>query len=158
MVTNLHPSPSFYPDAKRPDTLEDGREFQDFVMEALAKTNVILQNFSSRKYQFKKGENLQGWEIKLDNRCTETGRLSIEIAEKTQANQERWTDSGIYRTDSWLYIQGNYQGVFVFMTKILVKLHKTKRYHEHELPTIKKFYLPLEDAHKYGHYIGIEVH
>jgi len=158
MVTNSYPNPNFYPDAKWPDTLENGREFQDFVMEALAKTNVILQNYASRKYQRDKGESLQGWEIKLDNRWTETGRLSIELAEKTKANQERWIDSGIYRTDSWLYIQGNYQGVFIFMTKILIGLHKTKRYQEHELATIKKFYLPIEDAHKYGHFIAIEVH
>ena len=64
--------------------------------------HIILQNMSSQKYQFNIGENLQGFEIKLDTRCTETGRMSIEVAEKSRADSTKWTPSGIYREDnSW---------------------------------------------------------
>lgn len=147
-LVQLEPS---YPDAKRPSTYREGVEFQDFVCKELAKRHVILQNLSSQKYQFSIGENLQGFEIKLDNRCTETGRLSIEVAEKTAAANATFVPSGIFRRDnSWLYIHGNYQLFFVFARNILQLLAGTKRYKFHDLPTIKKFYMPIEDAKKYA--------
>lgn len=127
---NLH-DPQ-YPDAKSKTSFQDGLEFQDFVCEKLANHGLFLQNTLSRKYQFELGENLQGWEIKLDNRCTETGRLSIEIAEKSRADIKVWTASGIYRNDnSWLYVQGNYEMLFIFSKTFLKRLHGTKRYEEH---------------------------
>ncbi|NCU31615.1 MAG: hypothetical protein EOM23_01465 [Candidatus Moranbacteria bacterium] len=138
------------------NSLEKGQNFEDFVCIELAKQNIILQNISSRKFQFETGENLQGFEIKYDARCTgdngtmPTNRLSIEIAEKTKAENQYFVRSGIYRGDnSWLYIQGNYKGFWIFAKKILTLLHESGRYKEAELPTVKKFYLPLADADKY---------
>jgi len=138
------------------DSFEIGNEFQDFVCMELAKQNIILQNINSKKFQFEVGENLQGFEIKYDSRCTgdsgstPTNRLSIEIAEKTKAANPVYISSGIYRNDnSWLYIQGNYMCFWIFSKNLLQKLHQSGRYEEHELPTVKKFYLPLLDADKY---------
>lgn len=138
------------------DSFEIGNEFQDFVCIELAKQSIILQNINSKKFQFNVGENLQGFEIKYDARCTgdrntsPTGQLSIEIGEKTDANNANFIPSGIYRNDnSWLYIQGNYMNFWIFSKKILQGLHKSGRYNEHILPTIQKFYLPIVDADKY---------
>jgi len=38
---------------------------------------------------------------------------------------------------------------WIFSKKLLILLHRSGRYKEHELPTIKKFYLPLEDADRF---------
>jgi hypothetical protein len=139
-----------YPDA-RPNTFRDGIEFQDFVCVQLARYGIILQNLASKKYQYDIGENLQGFEIKLDARHMETGRLSIEIAEKTRAANPTWVPSGIYREDnSWLYIQGNYQRIYVFDKGVLKRYHRQKRPNEYEHPrdhpTVRKFYLPHKTA------------
>lgn len=138
------------------DSYEVGNEFQDFVCMELAKHNIILQNINSKKFQYKTGENLQGFEIKYDARCTgdmnttPTNRVAIEIAEKTCADNANYIQSGIYRKDNtWLYIQGNYMMFWIFSKKLLQQLHKTKRYEERQMPTILNFYLPLEDADKY---------
>lgn len=140
-----------YPDAIRETVYQDGMEFQDHVCALLAKYHIILQNTVSRRYQYELGENLQGFEIKMDRRCSETKRLSIEIAEKSRADVGVWTPSGIYRTDNtWLYIQGNYDILFVFAKNMLVGLHKSGKWQEHQLPTIRKFYLPFSAARRYA--------
>jgi hypothetical protein len=139
------------------DSFEIGNEFQDFVCIELAKEGIILQNINSKKFQYEKGENLQGFEIKYDSRSTgcntdkpPTNRISIEIAEKTDANNESFVDSGIYRGDnSWLYIIGNYMNFWIFGIEHLRAMHRTGKYQEREMPTIRSFYIPLEDADKY---------
>lgn len=144
------------------DSFEVGNEFQDFVCLQLAQQGIILQNINSKKYQYEVGENIQGFEIKYDGRCTgcngtlSTYRLSIEIAEKSSVDNLFFIPSGIYRNDnSWLYIQGNYDMFWIFSKNILQMLHKSidangnKRYEEHELATVKKYYLPLSDADRY---------
>lgn len=146
-----------YPDGKHADSFQVGLEFQDFVCELLSEQGIILQNLVSKKRQFERGENIQGFEIKLDLRCTETKRLSIEIAEKAKAGNPVWIASGIYRDDnSWLYIQGNYEVLYVFAKKFLVLLHKAdqeraqKRFPEHETLTVRAFYLSFDDADKWA--------
>lgn len=141
-----------YPDSKDKNSFQSGLEFQDFVCNELAKEGIILQNLASRRYQFEVGENLQGFEIKLDRLFLSTGRLSIEIAEKSRADMPNWTPSGIYRDDNtWLYIHGNYQRLYIFPKNLLRKLHNTRRYQEDEAHgTVRKFYLPIKDAAKYA--------
>lgn len=139
-----------YPDAKRPDTYTEGMEFEDFVREKCGEIGLILQRYSSFKYQIERGDGRID-EIKLDARCVDTGRLSIEIAEKSKAANLRFVPSGIYASSSaWLYIQGNYHIIFIFPKNFLVMLHKSKKYEEGEIPTMQKFYLPLSDAFKYA--------
>jgi len=141
-----------YPDATHSDTLEMGAQYLDRVMETLQKRGVILQPYTSRKRQYETGESLQGWEVKLDNRSFDTGRLSIEISEKSRRDIPTWTQSGIYRRDNtWIYIQGNQHQFWWFQKNILKLLHKSNKYKEEEFNgTIKKFYIPVEDADKYG--------
>ena len=148
---------SSYPDSGHADPLQVGAEFLDFVLVTLQPMGLYLQPFTSKKYQYNKGESFQGWEVKLDNRCTDTERLSIEVAEKTKASNDAWVQSGIYRNDNtWLYIQGNYFVLYVFIKSILIALHKSGKYKEEEsFGTVRKFYLPLKEADKYGHKILI---
>lgn len=137
-----------YPNAPRPDTYEAGMEFQDWVCMRLAKYSIILQNLSSKKYQYSVGENLQGFEIKFDSWCSKSGRLSIEIAEKRRASNRQWVPSGIFREDnSWLYIQGNYDILFVFPKNSLRRYFRQKKpCVKEEHGTVRAFYVPFEAA------------
>lgn len=115
----------------------------------LARDNIILQNLGSKLYQLKVGENLQGFEIKYDERCTDTGRLSIEVAEKSRNDSNlRWTPSGIFRDDNtWLYIQGNYNVIYVFAKNWLIRWHNLKKPKiDSKKGTIRTFYLPFRIA------------
>jgi hypothetical protein len=139
-----------YPDSPDPNSFESGLEFQDFVAELLLKeTGIPLMNYSSRKYQFKVGENKQGIEIKLDRRMGKN--VSIEVAEKSRQSRTEWTNSGIFRNDnSWLYIQGNYKKVFVFGVTIL-RLAYQKDFHDktwEPYPTIRTFLMPIDYAER----------
>jgi hypothetical protein len=149
MATKLPPQ---YPNSKDPNSFESGLAFQDFVVDSLREQlGIIITNYSSQKFQFGTGENKQGIEVKLDRDCTGTKRLSIEIAEKTKASNNSFVPSGIYRSDnSWLYIQGNWDIIFIFAKSILILLHKSKRYPEHEISTLRGYFLPLNDAKKYA--------
>lgn len=155
------------------DSFEVGNRFQDFVCIKLAEYGIILQNINSKKYQYETGENLQGFEIKYDRHISDcagsveendkknnlpsiftkkngSGRLSIEIAEKTKAENLSFVPSGIYRGDnSWLYIHGNYHQFWVFSVTMLRLLHKSNRYEECTKPTVKSFYFPVADADLY---------
>jgi hypothetical protein len=139
---------STYPHATVKDSLEKGLAFQDFVCIALAERHIVLQNIGSKKFQIEVGENLQGFEIKLDRRCTETGRLSIEVAEKSSRDVLWWTASGIMREDnSILYIQGNYDCFWVFGKKWLRRWVDEKSPPVDEFNgTIRRFFLDIEVA------------
>lgn len=144
-MQRLEPS---YPSGARSTLYSEGVEFQDFVCAELAKYGIILQNFSSKRFQLACGENIQGFEIKLDKRCHETGRLSIEIAEKSNAANPDWVPSGIYRNDNcWLYIQGNHHQLFIFPKNRLIHFHERQRPEEFEsYGTVRKFYVYLNMA------------
>lgn len=140
-----------YPNAKSATAFQDGLEYQDFVCVQLAKEGIILQNLSSKKYQYEVGENLQGFEIKLDEPCTRTERLSIEVAEKSRDDEHlSWTASGICRNDnSWLYIQGNYEFIFVFPKNLLLRWKEQKQPRiDTKFGTIQTFYLSFSDARR----------
>ena len=133
------------------EKLDQGLEYQDFVSEVLYKIGLPLFSYNSKKYQTECGENKLGVEIKFDNRCFETGNLYIEIAEKSDPLNTAFVISGIYRSDNtWLYVIGNRQKVFVFPKTILRLLHKSGKYKTKEISTSKGFLLPLKDAEKYA--------
>lgn len=139
------------------DSLNIGHEFQDYVVEQVAKQKGFsISIYQSKKYQFKKGESLQGIEIKYDARstgdctykeCTATNNVGIELAEKTNSSLQNFTPSGIYRRDNtWLYIVGNYHQFWAFSKKELISIHKMAKYRENTLPTIKSMLLPIKFA------------
>lgn len=143
-----------YPDADRPSVFEEALSFQDFVVDLLIKElGFVISNYSSKYYQYNFGENRQGVEIKLDMRILETGNVSIEVAEKSRADINNWTPSGIMRPDNtWLYIQGNYDIVFIFGKTILQGIYRAKYIDKvwTPKPTIKTFLLPIKEAEKYA--------
>lgn len=128
------------------EKLIQGQEYQDFVMDNLANRGMAINNYSSKKYQFKKGENKLGMEIKLDNKYAETGNLFIEVAERRNKNED-YVDSGIFRKDnSWLYLVGNYNIAFIFFKKHLQVIRKNYRIVEGEKQTSKGFLLRPNDV------------
>lgn len=143
-----------YPDADRATVFEEALEFQDFVTDLiLNEIGIAISNYSSKKYQTEVGENPQGVEIKLDTRILETKNVSIECFEKSKADNKLWIPSGILRKDnSWLYIQGNYEIVFVF-SKAILRLIYENRYKDklwEPKKTIKTFLLPVSKAKEYA--------
>lgn len=141
-----------YPDCKTKNSYQKGLEFQDFVVDLLRdELGIVITNYQSQKFQFGTGENRQGIEIKLDQNILRTGNVSIETAEKSRASNLEYVKSGIYRNDnSWLYIQGNPDIVFIFSKNMLRLLHKGQRYPVDTLPTIKHYLMPIEDAKRYA--------
>ena len=138
-----------YPDSRNPRSVQDGLEFQDHCMGwLLSSMGILLQVNTSTRYQLEQGESRQQVEIKLDRRCTETGHLSIEIAERSAVKVAVWTPSGIYsKTMPVFYAQGNYTVLYLFNTKDLLDFHRGRLHGAYyELETIRKFHLPLRDA------------
>lgn len=136
--------------AMKYDTYEEAMEYQDFIVEVLAeRLGLVISNYSSRKYQFGKGENRQGIEIKLDKRISPLGNVSIEVYEKSIANNYLWAKSGILRDDnSWLYLQGNYEYIFIFSKKRLRELYQREYMNKvwDPKPTIRTFLISFEKA------------
>ena len=132
------------------EKLQQGLYFQDYVVELLYKNGIPLISYSSKEYQNMIGENKAGIEIKNDMNFRKTGNLYIEIAEKSKAENERFVKSGIYRNDNtWLYLIGDKETVFVLSKKQLQILHQKKKYREVEIATSRGFLLPVADAEKF---------
>lgn len=129
------------------ERLDDGARYLEFVRDRLNPHGLTFWVNEDPLFQ-RKGESLQGCEVKLDRRCTETGRVSVEVEEKSHSDLPLWTPSGIRKQDnSWAYIQGNYDLILVFAKNWLIRYLEEKNPPiEESLGTIRKFYLPLEMA------------
>ena len=144
---------TLYPDCKDRNSLGSGKGYEQFVSKVFKeKFGIPIDVYSSVKDQFNIGESRQGFEIKLDRRISGingTGNLSIEVAEKSKASNSQFVPSGIFRDDNtWLYIQGNYDVIFVFVKKVLQEL--SRNYVIDTYPTIKRFLLPIVEAERYA--------
>jgi hypothetical protein len=139
---------ALYPHSKNGRSFEQGMEFQDWVVEQFNKRAFYVQLHASKRYQFERGESVQMVEIKLDNRFIDTGRLSIEVGERTAIDRP-WVASGIYRNDNTVfYAQGNFDRVYLFDKRVLQRYHRDQcnsQFEEspRESPTVRKFYMPL---------------
>lgn len=133
------------------ECLEKGLQFQDHVMDLLiTELGISLTQYSSKKWQYTTGENKQGIEIKFDDKYKNTGNLYIETGEKTNKNNIKYIESGIYRQDNaWLYIIGNYDIIYIFSKKYLKFLHKKNIFREVEIPTSRGFLIDEKNAEKY---------
>jgi len=130
--------------------LEQGLNFQDYVVELLYDAGLPIISYSSKKYQNMIGENKAGLEIKNDENFRKTGNLYIEIAEKSDPSNFSYVESGIYRNDNtWLYLIGDKDTVFVLSKKQLRLLHESGKYRMVETPTSKGMLLPVADAEKH---------
>lgn len=138
---------SYQLDERYKNDLVRGMAYQDFIAGLLYKHGLPIVNFSTKKYQLEIGENINGFEIKYDEKYEKTGNLFIEFSERPTVKQE-FGQGGIFRNDNtWLYIIGNYKTVFIFGLKHLRVLYRSKKYREVEIPTARGYLLPSNDAY-----------
>lgn len=128
------------------EKLNEGIEYQDFIAEKLWDMGIPIVSYGSKKYQYGKGENRNGIEIKYDKKIKDTGNIYIEVAEKTNENNKYFVDSGIFRSNSWLYIIGDYETIYIFAVNQLKILYDNKKYREVETKTSKGYLLPVKEA------------
>lgn len=133
------------------ECLNRGEEFQDFIAIVLLKEiGIPLSSLSSKKFQYSVGENLQGIEIKFDDKFKNTGNVYIEVKEKSHPDNKNYVNSGIYRSDNtWLYIIGDYSCVYIFGKEHLKLMDISKKYREVTTPTSIGFLIPSSQADKY---------
>jgi hypothetical protein len=132
--------------------LEESRIFQDKITILFhKKLHIPLNFFCSEVAQMQMGENYSGIEIKNDKKFRTTGNLYIEIAEKSDAQNTNFVDSGIYRKDnSWAFAIGDEQTMYLFLKKVLVKLCEENGYTKVIKPTSIGFLLPVVEAEKWA--------
>lgn len=112
------------------DNLRDGNEFQDYATIQLLKCGIVVNQFSSEKYQSEYGESSSGIEIKYDRKFRETGNFYIEYQEKSNKNNPYYVDSGILRKDNtWLWVIGDYDDLYIVPKKDLRRLYIWTRRH-----------------------------
>ena len=138
------------------EQLIKGMEYQDYVSEILYELGLPVINYSSRKYQYAKGENKCGIEIKNDMKLKTTGNLYIETKEKSHEENINYVPSGIYRNDnSWLYIIGDYDDIYILGKKQLKTIHKARCEKQNPdfrvvtTPTSIGFLLPVDYVNRY---------
>ncbi len=147
---------------KHKDSFEIGLEFQDFIIRKLLHNyGIVIQPYSSKKYQFEVGESLQGYEIKYDARstgdcthgyCEPTNNVAIEVYEKTNKNNDKWTPSGILRKDNTIYyVIGNYDMCWIIDKMVLIRFYRQNIYKVVEtLSTIKTMLIPINIMDEYA--------
>lgn len=141
----------------RAEKMESGARFQDHVVERLCRRRgLLIAQFTSRDYQYTKGESLTGVEIKFDDKYAQTGNLWIEVGEKAMPRAGDYAPAGILRGDNtWLYVIGNYQTLFAFAKRNLVLLHESNRFQtrENDRRTSIGFLLPDASARRWAAFI-----
>lgn len=147
---------------KHKDSFEIGLEFQDFIIRQLLRDyGIVIQPYSSKKYQFEQGESLQGYEIKYDARstgdcthgyCEATNNVAIEVYEKTNESNDKWIPSGILREDNTIfYVIGNYDMCWIVDKIVLRRMLKSGTYRVVQtLPTIKTMLIPINIMDEYA--------
>lgn len=134
--------------------IENGKVYQDFVVDACWNLlGLAIVQYSSVLYQQTIGESKTGAEIKHDEQFARTGNLWIEIEEKARPRPGAYVPSGIYRSDNtWLYIIGNYDHVFIFQKTLLQLLHRSGKWRliENNTKTSRGFLLTETDANKWA--------
>ncbi len=132
--------------------LEKGLQFQDFITDVLIKElGISLSTYNSKKFQYLKGENKQGFEIKFDDKFKITKNIYIEIAEKSNPKNYEYVKSGIYRNDNtWLYLIGDYECIYIFSKKHLILMHNMNKYKLVQTKTSKGFLIPEQECNKYS--------
>jgi len=137
-------------DKYREAQIEDGRLYQDFVVDVAWSAGLAICQYASKAYQFGVGESRGGVEIKHDKKYCETGNLCMEVAEKAKPRPGPYVRSGVMKPDHWLFAIGDYDTVFFFCSNILRAMYLSNRYRTYETPTSQGFLLPDEDSQKYS--------
>lgn len=141
-------------DSYREKMIELGGLYQDFVVDCCWNIlGMAVVQYTSEIYQKQVGESKTGVEIKYDGRYAETGNLYIETGEKARPRNGSYAPSGINRSDNtWLYIIGNFDVIFIFPKNFLTALGASNKYRivENGTKTSVAYLLPHADAEKYA--------
>lgn len=143
-------------EAYRRTQIEDGKLFQDFVVDIAWQAGLVIAQYSSKTYQLSVGESRSGVEIKHDKKRQGTKNLCIEVAEKARPRPGAYAPAGIMRDDHWLFAIGDYDIVYFFANSLLRALSAAKngagsvRYRRYETATSQGFLLPESDGAKYA--------
>lgn len=118
--------------AEKYKLLEEAWKYQDFITEQLFKIGISVNAYQSVDYQLEHGESASGIEIKNDKQMAKTGNVYIEFSQTTLRGSTN-RDSGInQKDDSWLYVIGDYQKIFIFgknqLRSLLDKVQKKPKY------------------------------
>jgi len=136
--------------------LNEGLEFQDFCSIQFAKIGIPITNFSSKKYQLEKGENMQGYEFKFDKKFRKTGNFWIETEERSNINKE-YIKSGINRNDNTIfYVIGDYSGVYLMQKKVLIFIQGHYKIIENNVKTSRGYLLSVTKADIYFNYFNFK--
>lgn len=102
------------------DELEESLMYQDFIAdELLTQLGWCINLYTSRQYQYNKGESRAGVEIKYDKKMATTGNLYIETYERHDVNKE-FVASGINRQDNTIFwCIGDYNVAYFLVKKQL---------------------------------------
>jgi hypothetical protein len=109
--------------------LEEGMEFQDFIIDELFKKGICLMVYGSRSRQ-KVSESLNGIEIKFDRKFRQTGNFFLECFSYSYGHFKNtgeviFHESGILKDDNtWLFVIGDFQNYYVIPKKTLVRYYK----------------------------------
>ena len=133
--------------------LEDGKKYEEFIKQQLyIKKQLTLNLCHNKEQQINIGENLEGIEIKFDNKKNIYKNIYIELQEKTNENNMNWVNSGILRKDnthSWII--GDYQEAFIFWKFHLKQLYENNLYLKEVITkTSRGFLLNTEMQNKYS--------
>lgn len=134
--------------------MQVGAEFQDYIADCLFERGIIIQYYSSKKYQNEFGEGRTGIEVKHDSKWKETGNVVIEYAKEVRPKgSDVWEDTTLFKHDIWLYIIGNREKAWALPVKKLRKLRfddrvtKVIKHNEGNNDTkVKLMKLPIEIA------------
>lgn len=139
-----------YIDSKHDDSLTMGKLYESQIVDFMKNLyGIVLHIYEDKNRQYYIGENGEGYEIKLDAHIEHSHRMSIEIGEKINLKQPKFTPSGIYRKDNTnFYIQGFYNFAWLFWKSDLRQYHYQfdPRIIDSDPPTIQKFYIPATTA------------
>jgi len=132
--------------------LDEGIEYQEFIRRILIKDiGINIEYYKTFHEQMTKGESIQGFEIKYNSRCDKFG-CWIETQERSSVHKE-YVMSGIYRNDNtWLYICGNYDMVFIFAKKHLQRIKEKNIFKEKEIKikTSIGYNIPIDKCEYYS--------
>lgn len=140
------------------EQLEQASRYEDLVMEQLYKIGIPLLIYKSRGKQYGAGESMNGIEVKNDKRMHETGNVYIEIAEKSNASNEEYVPSGIYRKDNtWLWAIGDERTIYLMSKKQLQWAYEHKKHREVRTETSIGMLIPVADVEKFYSIKTIEI-
>ena len=123
---------------------EKAKEYQDLATDILCSRGINVNCYTSRKYQYEKGEGWNGIEIKNDRRITETGNIYIETHEK-KAEAIEWIESGILRKDNTrFWFIGDDKKAWLFSKKQLRALTRTEGFKQVETATSLGVLIPVK--------------